>query len=72
MPVKCVFLMQMPLMKRVTTHNRETGIMFTSLGMNILSTSRFLTNPPAPGIHQSVLTYTNLQAEWLFLEHFQV
>lgn len=67
-----VLLMQMPLMNRVTTHSRETGIMFTRLCMNILPTSHFLTNSPATGIHQGALTYTNLQAEWLSLEHFQV
>lgn len=72
MPVQRVFLMQTPLMNPVTTHNRETEIMFTSLGMNSLSTSHFLTDPPAPGIRQGVLTHTNLQAERLFLEHFQV
>lgn len=67
-----VLLMQMPLMNRVTTHSRETEIMFTRLCMNILPTSHFLTNSPATGIHQGALTYTNLQAEWLSLEHFQV
>lgn len=44
MPVKCVFLIQMPLMNRVTTHSRATGILFTCLCMNILPTSHFLTN----------------------------
>lgn len=46
--------------------------MFTSLRMNIMSTSHFLTNSSSTHIHQGVLTYTKLQAKWLFLEHFQV